>query len=372
MLWQLDALSVHAHGFIALGLALMAASGFVFANAAGTVAVQLSMLAGGGGTGLAGTGCQLLLQWSWGPVGAEYARTAAAAGSVVWTLGATIAPLLVALFWPDLRPSVGLISAVCTLVSVGTAVMRSPARPVDEVAVEEYDSVRMDEAPVDEPETGAENCADPVANAEAEPSPLRRLATLLTALGGILLFLSNATEHAVATWLAEYGVQRCDASPEDMARLTSAFFSAQLVVRVVWLLVAARVPSTWPVLILSSLTCMSGALVLSVAPFGGVLCDTWRLLIGALLLGSGVAVSFPAVMSLPAECGVTITARMITAISLLAFTGEFLGPWLMSRALAQSHESFGVLVGVTQAVALVVVLAGRRGVGAGAAGVRPS
>ena len=393
MLWKLDRLSAHPHRYIAIGLACMSLSAAMFASATDVVSVQLSMLVGGGGTGLAGTGCQLLLQWTWAGIAAEYARTAAAGASAAWTLGATVAPLLVALFWPALHVSVGLISGACAVVSLGVVLSRSPPRPGSRSAAAHDSSHQRDDRPAQyqrahqkleaavedkevadrpAPPSAADADADADADtdagagagadADAGEKGAQRLATLLTVVGGVLLLLCNATEHAVGTWLADYGVERCGATPSDMALLTSAFFSAQLIARLVWLLAAAHVPSTWPVLGLSSLTCVAGALTLSVAPFGGALCSTPRLVAGASLLGTGVAVSFPAVMALPAECGVSITAGMVTAISLFAYTGELLGPWLMSRALERSAKSFGTLVAAVQGISALFVLAGWRGV----------
>ena len=77
-----------------------------------------------------------------------------------------------------------------------------------------------------------------------------------------------------------------------------------------------------------------------------------------MLLGIGVAVSFPAIMSLPAEAGVVITPKMMTVMSLWASAGEFLGPWITSRAFAASPSWFGILLGAWQAASLVVVVVG--------------
>ena len=49
-----------------------------------------------------------------------------------------------------------------------------------------------------------------------------------------LCFFANGCEHAVATWLSAYGVERRGASEETMAIMTSNFWTAMSAGRAGW------------------------------------------------------------------------------------------------------------------------------------------
>ena len=454
--WRVERLSYCPHRVIVLGSALMAISAALFGMARGAAAVQISMLLGGLGTGFGGTGCSMLLQWSWAPESSRHARVASASAASAWTLGATIAPLILAALLPNIWLTCVIVA--CVLLTVVGMLSWLPSPPPATVAVPTKASISRDggapymQQAQDDAEEGiraqvgaasegtrdthaadglclvaeeseeravlgscrAETAALQVdgdntattaamvavedAAADTLPSVAEGSAVgaagvarypaeqseavevtkewkprevfaaneasddwrskLLTLVGGGFLLLCNATEHAVAVWLSEYGIVCCGWQEAHAAILTSHFFTAQLCTRLSWIGLAAHVPSAWPVLCASSLVCLGAAMALSSATSDDRVCSTALLELGTGLAGVGVGVGFPVVMSLPAEEGITVNAKMVTAISLTAYVGEMLGPWIVSRTFERSPASFGSLLAAWQVAALTVAVGG--------------
>ena len=85
-----------------------------------------------------------------------------------------------------------------------------------------------------------------------------------------------------------------------MAIMTSNFWTAMSMGRVAWACFAGYVTSAWPALFANTLCCIVSALAMSV-PSHALL---WS---SAMGLGLGVASSFPAAVTLPAEMSITMT-----------------------------------------------------------------
>lgn len=139
------------------------------------------------------------------------------------------------------------------------------------------------------------------------PSPdpgLRVTATMMCAVC-VLCCAANGCEHAVATWLAPYGVERVKAGEERMAIMTSNFWTTMSFGRVLWAIFSGSIESAWPVIFTQSGMCLlSGVCLMSTNQT-----VVWS---GAMLIGAGVSSSFPAAVTLPPEMGVQMSPQMMT------------------------------------------------------------
>ena len=140
-----------------------------------------------------------------------------------------------------------------------------------------------------------------------------------------LCFFANGCEHAAATWLSSFGIQQRHLGEETMAIMTSNFWTAMSLGRVAWACFAGVITSAWPALFANTLCCIVSALCMFI-PSHALL---WS---SAMGLGLGVASSFPAAVTLPAEMGITMTPRMMTTLQLSASFGEMFCPFIMGIA----------------------------------------
>lgn len=165
-----------------------------------------------------------------------------------------------------------------------------------------------------------------------------------------LAFFANGIEHAVATWLSSFGAHQRDLGEETMAIMTSNFWTAMALGRLGWAAFSGFVTSAWPSLFINTICCL-GAGVLTFVPSKALL---WS---SAMGVGFGVASSFPAAMTLPAEMGIVMTPRMLTCLQLAASFGEMLCPFLMGIAFnARAYMLFGGLIVGWQIYVLLVLL----------------
>jgi len=166
----------------------------------------------------------------------------------------------------------------------------------------------------------------------------------------VLCCAANGCEHAVATWLAPYGVERVKAGEERMAIMTSNFWTTMSFGRVLWAIFSGSIESAWPVIFTQSGMCLlSGVCLMSTNQT-----VVWS---GAMLIGAGVSSSFPAAVTLPPEMGVQMSPQMMTVLCLCASFGEMLFPFIV--ALMFQHDlylGFGGLVLVSQAAATLVIV----------------
>ena len=137
-----------------------------------------------------------------------------------------------------------------------------------------------------------------------------------------LAFFAAGCEHSVATWLSMFGMQERKLGEETMAIMTSNFWTAMSVGRVAWAFFAGYVTSAWPAMFANTICCVVGCLCMFI-PSHALL---WS---SAMVVGLGVASSFPAAITLPAEMGITMTPRMMTTLQLTNSFGEMFCPYLM-------------------------------------------
>lgn len=110
-----------------------------------------------------------------------------------------------------------------------------------------------------------------------------------------------------------------------MAIMTSNFWTAMSIGRIGWACFSGVVTSAWPALFANTLCCVISALAMFV-PSHALL---WS---SAMGVGLGVASSFPAAVTVPAEMGITMSPRMMTTLQLSASFGEMFCPFLMGIA----------------------------------------
>jgi len=141
----------------------------------------------------------------------------------------------------------------------------------------------------------------------------------------VLCFFANGCEHAAATWLSVFGIQQRGLGEETMAIMTSNFWTAMSIGRVAWACFAGYVTSAWPALFANTLCCIIACMTMFI-PSHALL---WS---SAMGLGLGVASSFPAAVTLPAEMGITMSPKMMTTLQLSASFGEMFCPFVMGVA----------------------------------------
>ena len=147
-----------------------------------------------------------------------------------------------------------------------------------------------------------------------------------------LCFFANGCEHAVATWLSSFGIQQRSLGEETMAIMTSNFWTAMSLGRIAWACFSGFVTSAWPALFLNTICCVLSAGAMAI-PSHALL---WS---SAMGIGLGVASSYPAAVTVPAEMGITMSPRMMTTLQLSASFGEMLCPLLMGIAFQYRRYS---------------------------------
>ena len=123
-----------------------------------------------------------------------------------------------------------------------------------------------------------------------------------------------------------------------MAIMTSNFWTAMSIGRIAWACFAGFITSAWPALFTNT-TCMIGSALAMFIPSHAVL---WS---SAMGIGLGVASSYPAAVTLPAEMGIRMSPRMMTTLQLSASFGEMLCPFLMGIAFQmRQYKLFYILM----------------------------
>lgn len=95
--------------------------------------------------------------------------------------------------------------------------------------------------------------------------------------------------------------------------------------RIAWAMFSGVVTSAWPPIFANTICCVVSAAVMFV-PSHALL---WSSVMG---MGLGVASSFPAAVTVPAEMGITMSPQMMTTLQLAASFGEMFCPFLMGMA----------------------------------------
>ena len=192
----------------------------------------------------------------------------------------------------------------------------------------------------------------PVAPVASEQAPLRPAKPLVIALLVLFFFLFVAGEISYAGWIAPYVVASNLATESNAAYLTSAFWGALTIGRLISIPLAFRF-SLKVILWADLLLCLLGLLIILGWP------QTLSIVgLGTVLVGLGMASLFPAGISL-AEKSMTVTGRITSFLLVGGSLGSMSMPWL----IGQLFESIGpqsvlwIITGVMGgALALLVVL----------------
>ncbi|MEZ4713481.1 MAG: MFS transporter [Caldilineaceae bacterium] len=152
----------------------------------------------------------------------------------------------------------------------------------------------------------------------------------LVFLLALIFFLYVGAEIGVAGWIHTYAVETGVATPTVAAYLTSLFWGALTVGRMLSIPLAMRVrPRT--ILLSDILGCIASIAVIIIWPTAA-----WAVWVGALGSGLAMASFFPTVLSF-AERRMTLTGRVTSWFFVGSSTGGMTLPWVMGRIF----ESWG-------------------------------
>lgn len=156
---------------------------------------------------------------------------------------------------------------------------------------------------------------------DGEPKPTN---PTLVALVGIFFFLYVGAEASYGGWIYTYTTQMSLANPENAAYLTSAFWGALMVGRLLAIPIATRVRPRWILLfdLLGGVISMSGILL-----FPNSISAVW---IGTLALGVCIASIFPTTLTF-AERRMEITGKASSWFFVGAGAGGMVLPWLIGQ-----------------------------------------
>ena len=267
--------------------------------------LQAMMLFSGFMYGITDSAANLMIMWVWEP--GRWQRTYVAVLNAMFTAGALLTPIMVAaslhLLQGRVWPAFHALSLVSIVTAIALPLLHSPrcALPPTEPESHDVELTSPDatarpsdggEAPRSPPSTASKSKATRGLVPVTEPGLCSCLTREVVVMGSIctLCFFANGCEHAVATWLSAYGVERRGASEETMAIMTSNFWTAMSAGRAGWACVSALVPSAWPVLFLNTGLCIASCFCIMVR-------SKTLLWLGAVGIGFGVSSSFPAAIT---------------------------------------------------------------------------
>lgn len=195
--------------------------------------------------------------------------------------------------------------------------------------------------------------ADAVADAQSDPQPSRRTNGLLVALIAVFFFLYVGAEGSFGGWIATYAKAMGLGDAETAAYLTSVFWGALTLARLLSIPLATRLKPV--VLIWADLVvCLMGVLIVVFWP--GTPAAVW---IGTFGAGFGMASLFPLMISF-AERRMTITGATTSWFFVGASTGGMFLPWLIGQlfeAIGPHVTGFVILVSVVLDVGIFAVIA---------------
>jgi len=164
----------------------------------------------------------------------------------------------------------------------------------------------------------------PVAPVASEQAPLRPAKPLIITLLVLFFFLFVAGEISYAGWIAPYVVASDLATEANAAYLTSLFWGALTIGRLISIPLAFRF-SLKVILWSDLLLCMLGLLIILVWP------QTLTMVgVGTILVGLGMASLFPAGISL-AERSMTVTGRITSFLLVGGSLGSMSIPWIIGQ-----------------------------------------
>lgn len=181
--------------------------------------------------------------------------------------------------------------------------------------------LRLPSPSVPGPSTGEQNASGAQALAKAESRTHERLLVILISL---LLFLYVGAEASFGGWIFTYALAKDLGSEATSAYLTSAFWGALTLGRLLSIPIAARFrPSA--ILFAALVGCLVSVGVIFLWPSSVMV-----LWLGTFALGLSMASIFPTAISL-AERRLTITGRITSWFFVGASVGGMLLPWLIGQ-----------------------------------------
>lgn len=182
----------------------------------------------------------------------------------------------------------------------------------------------------------------------SEDDPATRVDHLLVALIAVFFFLYVGAETSFGGWIFSYATGMGLADEAAAAYLTSAFWGALTLGRLLAIPIAARFKPA-SMLVGDLAGCLASLAVILLWP--GAAAAMW---IGALGLGLSMASIFPTVISL-AESRMTITGRVTSWFFVGASLGGMTLPWLIGQLFESVSPRVTILaVGVNLLVASAV------------------
>jgi FHS family Na+ dependent glucose MFS transporter 1 len=185
-----------------------------------------------------------------------------------------------------------------------------------------------------------------------------RESLVLLALFVAFFFLYVSAEVSYGGWLFTYSVTLNLASETTAAYLTSAFWGALTLGRLLAIPIAARVrPRT--MLLADLVVCLVGVALILIWPHSSTL-----LWVGSLALGLGMASIFPTLMSL-AERRMKVTGKVTGWFLVGSSAGGMFLPWLIGQLFEPlgprvTMVAIGINLALTVAIWAVLALNGKR------------
>ncbi len=192
----------------------------------------------------------------------------------------------------------------------------------------------------------------PVAQTVSKDGPIGQVNHRLVALIVLFFFLYVGTEVGFGGWIFTYAVELKIASESVAAYLTSAFWGALTVGRLLAIPIATRVRPRY-VLLSNLLGCLVSLGLILVWP--GSLLAVW---LGTLGLGFSMASIFPTTISL-AERRMTITGQVTSWFFVGASAGAMTLPWVIGQlfdAIGPQVVLLAILASLILDLALLFVL----------------
>ncbi|KAL1520747.1 hypothetical protein AB1Y20_022313 [Prymnesium parvum] len=175
-------------------------------------------------------------------------------------------------------------------------------------------------------------------------------ALLVTAMCTVLM-VTTGSEHALATWLAPFGVREGALGEQRMAVMSSTFWGVMCAGRIAWTFLSAIVSSSWPMLFFDiGIALFSSLLLFGYGSFSAPEGVLWA---GAIGVGIGVSSALPCAYTLPSEAQVPMTPWVITLLNTANTFGETTFPYLVGFAFDRHlHWALGALLAVSQVISL--------------------
>lgn len=327
--------TIAPHQLLAISMAMACAANCALYQVRGSArVVQAALALLGVSYGITDSGMTLLTMWALTDGTAQ--RTAIAMLNAGFSVGATLAPLCVALSLKTFgTPYLSFAASAGLALAAAIAVLCSGSAASTMATVPVYNSRSV----------ATENLA---AATPGQPAYSR----LFIAGMSLVLFLVTGTEHAVGTWLPSFG-HAAGVPREMMALVIMGFWLGILCGRLAWAGLSSRLSSGWPVLA-ASLTIVVASLgvvwyFLAAAPVP--LAVLW---IGTIGISIGYAPAIPCSYSLPAEASVQSTPLRVLSLNLGGSAGETAVPVLLGLVFEAGAGAFGMTI-LLPALALLVL-----------------